>query len=95
MGAGHQFPVQPNQKVAEPAEALARVRRVAVDAKVGADASFERREVVALALTNEVTSARPRAVPGTGGHARGSPHRIRTSACPIRGDHTALEPIIG
>ena len=54
MGTVHQFPVPRNQ-AAEPEEALARALRRAVDAKVGADASFERREVAALALTNEAT----------------------------------------
>ncbi len=55
MGTVHQFRVQRNQQVAEPEAALARALRTAVDAKVGADASFERREVVALELTNEAT----------------------------------------
>ena len=54
MDTVHQFPVPRNQ-AAEPEEALARALRRAVDAKVGADASFERREVAALALTNEAT----------------------------------------
>lgn len=54
MGTVHQFPVQGNLRRA-PAEGLARALRRAVDATVGADASFERREVAALALANEAT----------------------------------------
>ena len=55
MGTVHQFRVQRNQQVAEPEADLARALRTAVDARVGADASFARREVVALELTNEAT----------------------------------------
>jgi hypothetical protein len=51
----HEFPVQCKQTVHEPAQRVARALRNAVDAKVGADASFEAREVAALALTNEAT----------------------------------------
>ena len=53
MGTVHQFPVQRNQP--EPAADLARALRTAIDATVGADASFEDREVAALQLTNEAT----------------------------------------
>lgn len=55
MGRVHQFPVKRNQVAPEPHQELARVIRMAVDAKVGADASFEQREVAALELTNEAT----------------------------------------
>ena len=55
MGRLHEFPVQCKQAVYEPAQAVARALRKAVDAEVGADASFEAREVAALALTNEAT----------------------------------------
>ena len=54
MGTVHQFPIQRNQ-TAVPAEELAHALRVAIDATVGADASFEAREVAALALTNDAT----------------------------------------
>ncbi len=54
MGTVHQFPVQRNQTRA-PAEEVADALRMAIDATVGADASFEAREVAALALTNEAT----------------------------------------
>ncbi len=55
MATVHQFPVQSNQKVVAVEEELARALRRAVDVKVGAGASFERREVAALALTHEAT----------------------------------------
>ena len=54
MGTVHQFPIQRNQTPV-PAEELAHALRVAIDATVGADASFEAREVAALALTNDAT----------------------------------------
>ncbi len=54
MGTVHQFPSQHNQ-TSVPAEALAHALSRAIDATVGADASFETREVAALALTNEAT----------------------------------------
>ena len=54
MGTVHQFPVQRNQTPV-PAEVLAHALHRAVDATVGVDASFEAREVAALALTNEAT----------------------------------------
>ena len=54
MGTVHQFPGSRNQ-ASEPAEELADALRVAIDATVGADASFEEREVAALDLTNEAT----------------------------------------
>ena len=55
MGRLHEFPVQCKQTVHEPARAVARALRNAVDAKVGVAASFEAREVAALELTNEAT----------------------------------------
>lgn len=55
MGTVHQFPSQRKQDRHEPVDHLARALRVAVDNKVGADASFERREGAALELTNEAT----------------------------------------
>jgi hypothetical protein len=51
----HEFPVQRKEKAREPEHVLARALGRAVDARVGADASFEAREVAALALTNEAT----------------------------------------
>ena len=54
MGTVHQFPVPRNQ-AAVPAEALAHALSRAIDATVGADASFEAREVAALELTNDAT----------------------------------------
>ncbi len=54
MGTVHQFPVPRNQAPV-PAEALAHALSRAIDATVGADASFEAREVAALALTNDAT----------------------------------------
>ena len=54
MSTVHQFPVQRNQPPAAPEE-VADARGVAIDAAVGADASFEAREAAALALTNEAT----------------------------------------
>ena len=54
MGTVHQFPVQRNQTPAA-TEAVADALGVAIDAAVGADASFEAREAAALALTNEAT----------------------------------------
>ena len=50
----HQFPVQRNQLPAAPEE-VADALGVAIDAAVGADASFEAREAAAWALTNEAT----------------------------------------
>ena len=55
MGTVHQFPVPCNQPAAKPAQELARALRVAIDAQVGADAPFAKREAAALALTNEAT----------------------------------------
>ncbi len=55
MGRLHEFPVQCKQTVQEPVQAVARALRKAVDAKVGADAGFEAREVAALELTDEAT----------------------------------------
>ena len=43
MGTVHQFPVQDKPAAGEPAEAFARALRIAVDAKVGAVASFQER----------------------------------------------------
>ena len=54
MGTVHQFPVPRNQAPV-PAEALAHALSRAIDATVGADASFEAREVAALELTNDAT----------------------------------------
>ena len=54
MSTVHQFPVQRNQPPAAPEE-VADALGVAIDAAVGADASFEAREAAALALTNEAT----------------------------------------
>ena len=54
MSTLHQFPVQRNQPPAAPEE-VADALGVAIDAAVGADASFEAREAAALALTNEAT----------------------------------------
>ena len=54
MSTVHQFPVQRNQPPAAPEE-VADARGVAIDAAVGADASFAAREAAALALTNEAT----------------------------------------
>ena len=54
MSTVHQFPVQRNQPPAAPEE-VADARGVAIDAAVGADASFEARDAAALALTNEAT----------------------------------------
>ena len=54
MSTVHQFPVQRNQLPAAPEE-VADALGVAIDAAVGADASFEAREAAALALTNEAT----------------------------------------
>ena len=54
MRTVHQFPVQRNQPPAAPEE-VADALGVAIDAAVGADASFEAREAAALALTNEAT----------------------------------------
>ena len=55
MGTVHRFPVQGKAAAAPPAEGVARALRMAVDAQVGAAASFEAREVAALALSNEAT----------------------------------------
>ncbi len=55
MGTVHQFPVQGKPAAEEPEAAFARALRRAVDAKVGAAASFQEREVAALALSNEAT----------------------------------------
>ena len=55
MSTLYEFPVQRKQPVQELAQAVARALRKAVDAKVGADARFEAREVAALELTNEAT----------------------------------------
>ena len=55
MGTVHQFPVQGKPAAQQPEEAFARALRIAVDAKVGAAASFQEREVAALALANEAT----------------------------------------
>jgi hypothetical protein len=54
MATVHQFPVQGNPRRG-PVAAVAHLLRSAVDAQVGADASFERREVAALELANEAT----------------------------------------
>ena len=54
MSTVHQFPVQRNQPPAAPEE-VADALGVAIDAAVGADASFEARDAAALALTNEAT----------------------------------------
>ena len=54
MSTMHQFPVQRNQPPAAPEE-VADALGVAIDAAVGADASFEAREAAAVALTNEAT----------------------------------------
>ena len=54
MSTVHQFPVHRNQPPAAPEE-VADALGVAIDAAVGADASFEAREAAALALTNEAT----------------------------------------
>ena len=54
MSTVDQFPVQRNQPPAAPEE-VADALGVAIDAAVGADASFEAREAAALALTNEAT----------------------------------------
>ena len=54
MSTVHQFPVQRNQPASAPEE-VADALGVAIDAAVGADASFEAREAAALALTNEAT----------------------------------------
>jgi hypothetical protein len=51
----YEFPVQRKQPVQEPAQAFVRALRKAVDAQVGVEASFEAREVAALALTNAAT----------------------------------------
>ena len=56
MATLHQFPGKSNPPLPEPTEEFARVLRVAVDATVGSDASFEQREVAALELTNAATS---------------------------------------
>ena len=53
MGTVHQFPVQ--CKPLDPEQGLVRALRSAVDARVGADADFPRRESAALELTNEAT----------------------------------------
>ena len=55
MGTVHQFSVQGKPATGEPEEAFARALRRAVDATVGAAASFQEREVAALALSNEAT----------------------------------------
>lgn len=55
MGTLHEFPVQRKPGSIEPQQELARALRLAVDARVGAEASFEDREVAALAVTNEAT----------------------------------------
>jgi hypothetical protein len=55
MGTVHQFPVQGKPAGGEPAAAVACALRIAVDAKVGAAASFPEREAAALALSNEAT----------------------------------------
>ena len=54
MGSLYEFPVQRTQ-AQEAEQGLARALRRAVEAKVGANASFEAREVAALELTNEAT----------------------------------------
>ena len=55
MATVHQFPAARNRPAPEVARDLADALRRAIDAQVGADASFEAREVAALALTNEAT----------------------------------------
>jgi hypothetical protein len=55
LGTVHDFPVQSKQQARDAEQEFARALRRAVDAKVGVDASFETREVAALALTNEAT----------------------------------------
>lgn len=58
MGTVHRFPVEGKQIAVRAADAtaeLARALRAAVDAKVGAEASFSQRERVALALGNAAT----------------------------------------
>ena len=75
MSTVHQFPVQRNQPPAAPEE-VADALGVAIDAAVGADASFEAREAAALALTNECHATLPGArIVGDRGrsrHPRGS-----------------------
>jgi len=71
MGTVHQFRVQRNQHVAATEADLARALRTAVDATVGVDASFERREVAALELTNEAT----RLFTAARSHGDGRPRR--------------------
>ena len=68
MGTVHQFPVQRNQTPAA-TEAVADALGVAIDAAVGADASFEAREAAALALTTtSLASSSGSAIgSGTGG----------------------------
>ena len=51
----YEFPVPRTQQAEEAEQAFAHALRRAVDARVGTDASFEAREVAALALTNEAT----------------------------------------
>ena len=55
MGTVHHFPVRRNQPDRPPEEDLAHALRRAVDAQVGAEASFADREAAALALANEAT----------------------------------------
>lgn len=55
MGTLYEFPVERSQPAREPAQEVADALRRAVDARVGVEASFEAREVAALALTNEAT----------------------------------------
>ena len=54
MGTVQEFAAKGNRRVVS-AEALADVLKRAVDARVGCDATFERREAAALALTNDAT----------------------------------------
>ena len=55
MGTLYEFPVERRPPARGPAQEVADALRRAVDATVGVEASFETREVAALALTNEAT----------------------------------------
>jgi len=55
VGTVYEFPVPRKPQARETEQEFARALRIAVDAKVGVDASFEAREVAALELTNEAT----------------------------------------
>ena len=55
MGTVHHFPVRRNPPNPSPEEDLAHALRRAVDARVGAEASFGDREAAALALANAAT----------------------------------------